>query len=453
MGVVVKYVQKRGGRYVYRRAVPTLLREVLGRSEEVRKLGETHAEMMRKYGAVHAEVERLFNQSIPSSSKNAQTDPANHSPFELYNEALDRISELGWREERGDADETEIEHRDITAELELEKYPRDEDGEYLDVPPETKAFIKALRSGETPDPTLLDAKNVYIKDRILGTPRERQNLLRLERALKPLSEIVGKNPPLNQITRRHAKKWIELMVQAGKSAANIERTLKPLQAMFKYAELEFSLGSRHSPFTKLDLPKGRPEKREALPSEVISSVSEYLDSNEMNDLKQIWLLMIWSGARIGEVSGLLTRHLVLEHAVPHMVIEAHDKRPLKTLASQRKVPLESFALEAAQDALDATQGKAELFPKFCKERGGDYASQRLNKVIRLFTDDPRHVNHSLRHGIKDLLRFAEIPDAIQNMILGHASKSVGDGYGSESRNLKRMRDALVKAHSVDEGSL
>ncbi len=42
-------------------------------------------------------------------------------PFELFNDAIDSICDLGWQEDIAHAGEVEIEHRDITAELELDR--------------------------------------------------------------------------------------------------------------------------------------------------------------------------------------------------------------------------------------------------------------------------------------------------------------------------------------------
>lgn len=300
--------------------------------------------MLRNYGPVHSEFEKLLRQPAASGSQKQQTSPTDRSPFELFNEAIDRITDHGWKEDISHADEIEIEHRDITAELELDKYPRDEDGEYLNVPPSEAAFIRALRIGEKPEPTLVDAKSVYIKDKITGDLREKEKLQRLERAIKPLIEVAGKNPPLNQITRRHAKKWLEWFVAEGKSPANIKRHHNAIRAMFNYAALEFSLDNFNNPFRSLDLPKIHTRKREALPSEVIKQVSEHLEASGKRDLSNIWALTIWSGARIGEIAGLATDHVVLDHPVPHLILEPVEYRNVKTDASWRKVPLAGDAL-------------------------------------------------------------------------------------------------------------
>jgi len=38
--------------------------------------------------------------------------------------------------------------------------------------------------------------------------------------------------------------------------------------------------------------------------------------------------------------------------------------------------------------------------------------------------------HSTRHTVKDQLRAAQVPVAVQNAILGHADGSVGESYGT-----------------------
>jgi len=453
VGVVVKYVQQVGGRYVYRRAVPERLRDAFGKREIKIPLGKSQAEMMRKYGPAHAEVEKLLKQATASLSHHACTNSSPKSPFELFNEALDRISELGWKEDLAHADEIEIEHRDITAELELEKHPRNADGEYLNVPPAEAAYIRALRAREMPEPTLLDAKSVYIKDKITGKLDEKKDLQRLERAMRPLTEVAGENPPLAQITRRHAKKWLERFIDAGKTPANIKRHHSIIRAMFNYAALEFALDNFNNPFRSLELPKVHATKRDALPSEVITQVREHLAASGKSDLHNIWALTIWSGARIGEIAGMAADHVVLDHAVPHLILEPVEYRSVKTDASWRKVPLAGEALRVAQFALEEAKGQKGLFPRFAKKGGNTNVSNQLMKAVRLFTDDPKHVTHSLRHRLKDLLRLAEVSKDIQDMVLGHTNKSVGEGYGSERINLRLMRDALLKAHSVDVDSL
>lgn len=67
------------------------------------------------------------------------------------------------------------------------------------------------------------------------------------------------------------------------------------------------------------------------------------------------------------------------------------------------------------------------------------------KYLREETKNARHVVHSLRHNMKDALRLAEVEKPIQDLLLGHASDSVGERYGGEAARLEVAHRALLKA--------
>jgi len=57
-------------------------------------------------------------------------------------------------------------------------------------------------------------------------------------------------------------------------------------------------------------------------------------------------------------------------------------------------------------------------------------SKRFGRLLRsIGITDKRKVLHSARHTVKDQLRAAQVPVAVQNAILGHAHGSVGESYG------------------------
>jgi hypothetical protein len=65
--------------------------------------------------------------------------------------------------------------------------------------------------------------------------------------------------------------------------------------------------------------------------------------------------------------------------------------------------------------------------------------------LRKVTPNPKHVVHSLRHGMKDALRLAGVEKTVQDLVLGHASQSIGETYGGEEVRLQVAHRALVKA--------
>ena len=58
-------------------------------------------------------------------------------------------------------------------------------------------------------------------------------------------------------------------------------------------------------------------------------------------------------------------------------------------------------------------------------------------------DDPRYVVHSFRHGFKDRLRAAGVPEDVQRALMGHSDGSVASGYGS-GFPLSVLREAVSK---------
>jgi len=87
-------------------------------------------------------------------------------------------------------------------------------------------------------------------------------------------------------------------------------------------------------------------KRATIPEAVIRIIQNRCKT--ASDEKR-WLIAMVSdsGARLGEVAGLLREDIILTAQVPHIVIKPHPWRSLKTKGSERRVPLVGAALWAA----------------------------------------------------------------------------------------------------------
>ena len=55
----------------------------------------------------------------------------------------------------------------------------------------------------------------------------------------------------------------------------------------------------------------------------------------------------------------------------------------------------------------------------------------------------RFTLHSMRGSLKDKLRDAEVPDGLNDAILGHGQHTVSASYG-DGHSIKRMQEALNK---------
>jgi len=148
-----------------------------------------------------------------------------------------------------------------------------------------------------------------------------------------------------------------------------------------------------------------------------------LDSGELNGMnleaRALVYFMADTGARVGEIFGLLPEDIFLEAEIPFIHIRANEKQGLKTAHSDRQIPLVGAALFAAQQ-----------FPQgLSRYSSADSASTQINKFFRENRLNPTkdHSLYSLRHTFKDRLRDVQAPEEVIDNLMGH--KSRGPKYG------------------------
>ena len=134
--------------------------------------------------------------------------------------------------------------------------------------------------------------------------------------------------------------------------------------------------------------------------------------------------------RLAEAVGLLVTDIKLDTDVPHVVIQQHQWRPLKTASSERTVPLVGKSLWAARRINDTATGPY-AFPRYNdgKRANSNHASAALNKWLR--TRVPKDcVVHSFRHSMRDRLRAVQCPFDIVDRIGGWKTAGIGHSYGA-----------------------
>ena len=133
--------------------------------------------------------------------------------------------------------------------------------------------------------------------------------------------------------------------------------------------------------------------------------------------------------RLAEAAGLAKKDVFLDTEIPFVRLCGRPWRPLKTLSSERDVPLVGAALWAAQRAYECSPNEY-LFPRYCSVEGckADHASNSLNKWLRSqFAGG--YVVHSFRHSLRDRLREFECPSDVIDQIGGWRTAGVGQRYG------------------------
>lgn len=467
MGLVLKHIeQTKSGSWQYRRRVPKDVAEVIAKREFKRKLGDSQRAALAAYPRYHAEVEREIAEAKLGRVRSGLANSGQATEREAYAEALRRRADLV----SAGASQDDL---DIVADTLADKYPQDEDGP-LGVPPLDRYTINLLRDApgkiKAPEPTLGDALQLYLKEHLNEDHKDTDSRVvgLARRVIDAAISAMGRDPALSTITREDARMVRDEMLDRVKvrgrgvgakvSAATVSRELTIITAIINFAKVEFGLGDNvQNPFSRLPVERvakgqGRKasEKRDPLPADVLTETRGRVLANGSQALALIWRLIEGTGCRIAEVTGLRVEDVRVDGELPHIRIEPHNLRGLKTESSRRQVPLVGDALAAAKEALEVSPGALMLFPDYGRVRGSDAASAALMKHLRRVSIDEKHVIHSLRHNMKDRLVLTEAASFDQNLILGHALGGVGDRfYGGEVAKLRATTRVMKRAFGLE----
>ena len=149
-----------------------------------------------------------------------------------------------------------------------------------------------------------------------------------------------------------------------------------------------------------------------------------------DDMRFLVALISDTGMRLSEAAGLHIDDIRLYGDIPHVVVQPHHWRSLKTAASERKIPLVGASLWAAQRIAGQAYDPVFAFPRYNRsgKTNGNSASAALNKWLKSYVPDGCSV-HSFRHSMRDRLRAVNCPTEMIDQIGGWSRETIGQGYG------------------------
>lgn len=170
-----------------------------------------------------------------------------------------------------------------------------------------------------------------------------------------------------------------------------------------------------------------------------------------------WLpyLAAYSGARLGELSQMLTSDVRQHHGVwiLHITPEGSQDKSVKTDGSARVVPLHSRLIELGflkYHAAVVERGETQLFPELEPDTRGHLSRTPSRffagyfKDIRVKVDRSRNF-HSFRHTATDAFRRAGYLDEQFNMLLGHTKATTTGKYGILPEGILSERVKMIEA--------
>ncbi len=215
--------------------------------------------------------------------------------------------------------------------------------------------------------------------------------------------------------------WMDRIEKGEVVAATANKNMMYVKDMLQVVGLQYEVATDFDVlFSKIrlkELEQSRPPFEASYVQDVLLSKHAL---NGLNDEARLLVFaMADTGARESELIGLTEEDIVLDEPIPYIWIRARENKALKTLTSERKIPLVGAALHAFQ----------QLPSGFNHYRTADTASTTINKYLREndLKPTPNHSLYSLRHTFKDRLRDAGAPEEVIDELMGH--KKSGPKYG------------------------
>ena len=233
---------------------------------------------------------------------------------------------------------------------------------------------------------------------------------------------------LDQYTSADAAKLRDWFISRGLGSASVHRNFGSIKAVINFVILEKGLDCSN-PFSGVYLHSDNSSmKRKPIPLDKLKIVQERCVAMD-DDLRHLVSLISDTGMRLSEAAGLMKSDFNVDCDYPHLVIQPHSHRSLKTLSSERTVPLVGNSLWAARRIIGTTDSEY-CFPRYTSASGcnANSASAAINKWIKIVAGSEA-VIHGLRHSFRDRLRAAEAPSEVIDQLGGWSLKSVGQAYG------------------------
>lgn len=277
-----------------------------------------------------------------------------------------------------------------------------------------------------PSPTIIEAKELYI--RLKGVGRPRTFHMGADRAVEYLIAASG-NKALLAYTKSDATAFRDALYARKLSTSSVERVMTTIKAIVAFVMSEHGIIASN-PFAGVYLNRQeKTEDRKPIPLSDIRTVQAKCRQID-DDIRWLVALISDTGMRLAEAAGLSVNDFKLDDPVPHVVIQPHSWRSLKTSASERSVPLVGEALWAAR-RIGETNTSKFAFPRYNRSdrTNANSASAALNKWLGDYVPIGCVV-HSFRHSLRDRLRAVECPSDVVDQIGGWTTLGDGQSYGA-----------------------
>lgn len=291
-----------------------------------------------------------------------------------------------------------------------------------------------------------------------------------ERRLQSFMKSVGKNTPINTITKKHLDDFMDVLKKQvnlkNKSKLISPRTrnhyMGDIGALLGYAEkLDYIHKSPYvSEFHQEDIPKGEGSSRDIYDAKKIERLfSTPTQKSFTKSDGHYWvpLVALYTGARRGEVISLKKERFKLNQDIPTMFLEG-----TKNDNAEREIPIPPQLIELGFLDYVSSIKHEYIFPKIMMQKRRPslpyaYPGKEYYKTFSKALDEAKFsaeekrgdiVFHSFRNTLITKMDDNGIADDIANKFVGHAVKNQMRSHYSKATHIPAMLKAI---DSVDYG--
>jgi len=306
---------------------------------------------------------------------------------------------------------------------------------------ERSAEVSAVLGGEKPPDVMTAAMLGDYEDCLragLSSKSERQRQkwrVAKDRALRVFLDVVG-DVPLTSLSRADALRlrshWQDRVVAGEVEIATANKSIGHVSTMFRTISESRQLNTP-AIFARLRISGEKQGQRLAFAPDFVQNhiLADGVFDDINPEARRVVYLVIETGLRLSEATGLTREAIHLEAPVPYVCVMP-DGRELKTDQSYREIPLVGVALKAMREQSDG-------FPRYRDK--ADSLSALINKAMGLrgLRPEAGQSLYSLRHTFEDRLTAVDAPDKIIACLMGHKWSRPRYGIGP---SLEHKRDWL-----------
>lgn len=192
-------------------------------------------------------------------------------------------------------------------------------------------------------PLLSSSLNLYFK--LKGVGKSDIFFRASKRAVKNIIECL-RDRPVDLYSTIDAATFKDYLFERGLVSSSVKRVFSIIRAIVNLTISEFGLKNNNG-FARTFIPNLNDiKKRKPIPLHEIRKIqNEFVKINDQSR----WIIAIISdtGMRLYEALGLASEDIILHEKIPYITLRPHPWRQLKSLSSERLIPLVGYSLWAA----------------------------------------------------------------------------------------------------------